>query len=303
MSIYFSRPQDLSGYVPYTGATADVDIGSQRYFGRGYLAIDDAVPAFSAYDSTYTWGFDFYATPTNGVFAGTGGLIFQTATNPIVEFSSSVAGQENGIQFESNGWDGQLIFKYDNPLGRRRFDFSHDVDITGDILASGTGTFGGGGAGQSAIQSGLVVNEAGGATGDDDFRAETNTNASALVVDASAEEVKIGAELVYTPSATQSITATSDAISANATMIVLNPSSNLTLVSTPTIANGTTGQILYITCGNAEVNTVTLQDQDTLASSNLQLGGATRSIKGRDVLQLLFDGTNWLEVSYSQNSN
>ncbi|MBI4600109.1 hypothetical protein HY732_04275 [Candidatus Uhrbacteria bacterium] len=113
--------------------------------------------------------------------------------------------------------------------------------------------------------------------------------------------VSIGGAISYTPSSTQSITAVSNTISANAAMIVLDPSADLTLTSAPTIANGSTGQIIYITAGNSETNTVTLQDQDTLASSNLQLGAATRAISGKDVLVLMFDGTDWIEISYANN--
>lgn len=49
-------------------------------------------------------------------------------------------------------------------------------------------------AGQSKIASGLVVNEDGGNTANDDFRAETVNNANALVVDASADKVLIGVD-------------------------------------------------------------------------------------------------------------
>lgn len=111
----------------------------------------------------------------------------------------------------------------------------------------------------------------------------------------------LGGTLSYTPSTTQTITAVGNAILANATLVVIDPNADYTLTSTPTIADGATGQILYVTAGNTEANTVTLQDQDTLASSNLQLGAATRAISGKDVLVLMFDGTDWIEVSYSNN--
>jgi hypothetical protein len=84
-------------------------------------------------------------------------------------------------------------------------------------------------------------------------------------------------------------------------MVVLNPNGDYTLTSTPTIADGSTGQIVFITCDNAEANVVTVQDQDTLANSNLQLGAATRAASGKDVLKLIFDGTDWIEVSYANN--
>lgn len=108
-------------------------------------------------------------------------------------------------------------------------------------------------------------------------------------------------EQVYDPSNAQVINAVGDTILANATVVELNPNGDYTLTSTPTIADGTKGQILFVTCGNSETNTVTVQDEDTLGSSNLELGAATRAISGKDVLQLLFDGTDWLEVSFQDN--
>jgi hypothetical protein len=107
--------------------------------------------------------------------------------------------------------------------------------------------------------------------------------------------------IIYTPSATQAVTAVSYTILANATTIVLNPDGDYTMTSTPTIADGTTGQILYITCPAAEANIVTVQDQGTLANSNLQLGAASRALDGDNVLVLIYDGSNWCEVSYANN--
>ena len=114
-------------------------------------------------------------------------------------------------------------------------------------------------------------------------------------------QVDSNGSVIYNPSVAQVIDAVGDAILANASMVVLDPDGNYTLTSAPTIASGTTGQILYITSGNGEANTVTVQDQDTLPASNLQLGATTRVIGAKDVLVLLFDGTDWLEISYANN--
>ena len=107
--------------------------------------------------------------------------------------------------------------------------------------------------------------------------------------------------VVYNPSSAQAITAVGDAVLANAAMVVLNPDADYTLTSTPTIADGITGQILYITSGNGEANTVSVQDQGTLGGSNLQLGDTSRVVGALDVLVLLFDGTDWIEVSFQAN--
>lgn len=102
----------------------------------------------------------------------------------------------------------------------------------------------------------------------------------------------------YTPSAVQVIDAVGDTILANATRVDLNPDANYTLTSTPHIANGTEGDILVITMDNAEGNTVTLQDQDTLGGSNVELNATTRTIAAKTVLILHFDGSDWVEANY-----
>lgn len=114
-------------------------------------------------------------------------------------------------------------------------------------------------------------------------------------ISATVDDLTLLGSLIFTPSTTQVIDAAGDTILANASLIVLNPDADYTLTSTPTIADGTEGQVLYITCANAEAHTVTIQDQDTLASSNLQLLSATKDITGKTVATLIFDGTDWIE--------
>ena len=247
-------------------------------------------------------------TTTNGFLAGTGDLAwdgstlvvegsvqttqivdtntneelkFSTTTSAVNEFTITNAATANRPVLSSTGGDTNI-----------------DIGLTpkgsGAVVISTT-------TAQSLITNGLVVNNAGTGNSYDDFIAKTDTYAVGLTVDASADAVIIAPKLVFTPSTTQSITAVGNTVLANATLVVLDPNGNYTLTSAPTIADGTTGQILYITAGNAEASTVTLQDQDTLASSNLQLGAATRAITGKKVLCLIFDGTDWLEVSYANN--
>ena len=66
------------------------------------------------------------------------------------------------------------------------------LEVNGGIKCGGSTS------GQSFMASGLVVNEAGGAAATDDFRVETDTNANAFVVDASANEVLVGVNLGVT---------------------------------------------------------------------------------------------------------
>lgn len=98
----------------------------------------------------------------------------------------------------------------------------------------------------------------------------------------------------------QAITAAGDTILADAKTIVLNPDADYVMTSTPTIANGTPGQRVRLRLPNTEANSVTLQDQDTLGSSNLQLLASTRTISAKTLMDLEFDGTNWVELGSLQ---
>ncbi|MBI4250209.1 hypothetical protein HY622_01305 [Candidatus Uhrbacteria bacterium] len=114
----------------------------------------------------------------------------------------------------------------------------------------------------------------------------------------------VSGTLSYTPSATQDITAATGAILANAGVVIITNTTglavNLNTGGGATIANGATGQVIYIVGATGMAN-VTVNDQDSQASSNLQLGAASRTISALDVLQLVFDGTDWLEISFIAN--
>jgi len=116
-------------------------------------------------------------------------------------------------------------------------------------------------------------------------------------ISATMDDLTILGSLITTPSTAQVINANGDAILADATMVELNPDGDYTLTSTPTIADGTEGQWLVITVAAGEANTVTVQDQGTLASTNILLLNsiASRTIADGDTLLLWFNGTDWLE--------
>jgi hypothetical protein len=102
--------------------------------------------------------------------------------------------------------------------------------------------------------------------------------------------------LSYTPSATQVIDAVDDTISDDAALVIINPNADYTLTSNPSVSDGVSGQMLTITTANNEASTVTLTD-----GLGVQLGAASRAIGPLDVLVLLYNGTDWIEVSYIQN--
>ncbi len=112
--------------------------------------------------------------------------------------------------------------------------------------------------------------------------------------------------LSYTPSTTQIIDEVSDKISANAAYVVLNPASNLTMGGGGAVIDDPTGapagQIIYITLPEGEANTLTLDDESASGFlTNVELGAASRTLGALDVLVLIFNGTHWIEVSYSNN--
>lgn len=105
---------------------------------------------------------------------------------------------------------------------------------------------------------------------------------------------------VYPPGTT-TITAVTDAIRIDRTHVRLNNTSgsSKTLTSAPTLADGQSGQWIVIT--NTSAQNVVLQDQGTLASSNLRLGATTRTLGQNDSIILKYDGTtgDWLELQFS----
>lgn len=108
---------------------------------------------------------------------------------------------------------------------------------------------------------------------------------------------------VYAPSATQTIDAAGDTILANAGTIILDPgtSSDYTLTSAPTIADGYPGQRLTIIIATTSNKTVKIQDQNTLANSNIQLPWNDLSIGVRDVVTLVFNGADWCLAERQDN--
>lgn len=98
----------------------------------------------------------------------------------------------------------------------------------------------------------------------------------------------------------QSVTATTT-IQPDSAHIELTFGGSPTLASTPTIADGTKGQFIYLRTHDAVFGAVTFRDQDAFAGTNLQLGASTRTVGENDLLVLMFNGADWIEVSYANN--
>lgn len=139
----------------------------------------------------------------------------------------------------------------------------------------------------------LIIDTIAGGTGSNrNIRLSPGGSAFNIVTDADSA-------LVYTQSASQSITAVGNAITATTTYKRITSNSNYTLTSAPTIANGADGQLLIIV--NTGSNTVTVQDQGTLGGSNIRLTTTTFAIGPRDSLTLMYftDIGDWVEIGRS----
>lgn len=113
----------------------------------------------------------------------------------------------------------------------------------------------------------------------------------------------LGGGVIYTPSSTQSYSAANTITVTNTIMRVQGNGGAVTLTSTPTIADGADGQVVYIQ-GDHDTNTLTLQDEGNLANSGLALQGGVDFTLGKgDILTLTYDAGDdkWYEISRSDN--
>jgi hypothetical protein len=102
---------------------------------------------------------------------------------------------------------------------------------------------------------------------------------------------------VCTPRANTNITAVSATIRSDAATVSLTANNSYTLTSAPTIADGQPGQRLRII--NVDTaDTITIQDQGTLASSNLRLMTTTVALSPRDSIDLEYNATvgDWVQT-------
>ena len=83
------------------------------------------------------------------------------------------------------------------------------------------------------------------------------------------------------------ITAASDTITPSAVIMTLTADGDYTFSSTPTISNGSDGQLLILI--NVDTtNILTFQDQGTLANSGLRLAANTIVLNPRDSIMLVY---------------
>lgn len=107
-----------------------------------------------------------------------------------------------------------------------------------------------------------------------------------------AGELALDGRLVLVP-ATQTITAVSDTILPAAAFVQLTATGAAILTSTPNIATAGVAGGTELILHNAGTNTITLQDESTLAGSKLRLAsGTNKAIGPNDVIALIFDAAS-----------
>lgn len=114
---------------------------------------------------------------------------------------------------------------------------------------------------------------------------------------------RLNGRWIQSPSALQTCVAATMLLANAGKIRVVGNAGPFTLTSTPSISAGTAdGQRLLIKGTNA-VNTITLQDEATLAGTTLQLGAATRVLGLHSQIELSWDDASncWSEVSFSAN--
>jgi hypothetical protein len=129
--------------------------------------------------------------------------------------------------------------------------------------------------GQSILQEGLVVNEAGGGAATDDFRAETDNEENAFVVDASGDDIEVNVPLASTDSITSPNFVSNVAIGTSpyaATSTTLNTNLNADLWDGYQFSDyldqavKTTSNVSFGTIGGTSLTT------STIAGTHLTLG-------------------------------
>ena len=97
------------------------------------------------------------------------------------------------------------------------------------------------------------------------------------------------ARVVVVPAASSTLTPTSS-------YLLLNPAASVILNATTAIANGSTIGDVLILEGTSDSQTVTINN-----AANTSLAAASRTLGNDDTLMLLWNGSSWIEISFSDN--
>lgn len=133
-------------------------------------------------------------------------------------------------------------------------------------------------------------------TGDGALSGFLRVGSETAPTNASAGDVTMAGRLTITPSASQAIAA-GDAVTVTSSFAMLTSAGNVTLTSAPTVADGQDGQELTILNVDA-TDSITFQDQGTLANSNLRLAAGNVVLGPRSSIKLIYSATvgDWVQL-------
>ena len=237
-------------YVPYTGATTDVDLGANNLVTSGSIGVNVSSPSKTLdVDGTFNLSGACYINIPAGV------------DDSVVVLDSS--GSIKTDEIDSRVWGSTLVDDTDIADYVPYTGATANVDISPYYFTSGGSV-----SGQSTFQSGLVVNDDGGSSDDDDFRVESVSCTSAFHVDASANDVIVNTDIIL------------NNVSASTDNTVLILSSTNTVVSDE-IDSRVWGSTLVDMINGYNNRVVTATDSNSLnAEANLIFDGSTLSITG-----------------------
>src|SRR3989344_1657728 len=244
-----------------------------------------------------------------GVLANTANVLsltqnYSNATGAVLGITNSGTGQgilltssSTGVlaQLDASGGgttvDGLLMRQTSSGTITDAIDVS-DETIT-NALNVGANTITGSGYLITSTASGLTVNSTSA-----NLALQTTTSGDISLAAAGKVNFSSSTKTIFTPSSTQTLSASSTIVVNSTHLKVAGSGGAVTLTSTPTIADGVEGDFVIIR-GTSSTNTLTVQDQGTLPSSNMELGSTTRQLGNGDSIGLLFDGSVWVEMWFS----
>ncbi len=257
--------------IPYASGTTTLTSGSTLTFNAGALYASGSLSLGSSGGGTINLG-------ENASGNGTSRLNF-TGSNSVINWRLS----------QNDSISGAFEIAPSTVAGTNTF--SSPLIVLSSALAVGINT--GSPLAQLAVNGGVHV-------GGDSDPGDNN-----LAVDGTSTltgAVTHSATTIYTSASIQTLVAGSPVVASATKVIVAGSGGPITTTATPSIADGTDGQMLYVV-GTNDTNTLELQDEGTLASSNLALGSTSRVLGLGDVLVLMYDTTaaSWIEVSFTNN--
>ena len=295
-----STSHSTKGYISI-GDTPDTKV-----FIGGTSAPADSTASFGVNSNrTFTaagnrMGSDFRALPT---FTTTNGGQWTTADFTALPVATANMAAVTGVNFQAGGSGAGTITE---AVGANAFATSAGAAVTTSIsVKAQLGGFAGAVTnavgllatngqlfGSTTNGTGLYIGGMPGSTSKIGIDVAAQTGASTTNIG-----IRNAGTTVTTPATAQNITAAGTALTITSSVKQITANNSYTLTATPTIANGEDGQVVTIINVDS-ADTITLQDQGTLANSNLRLTNTTVALAPRQSIKLMYSSTvgDWVQV-------